>query len=582
MLLLRLWKQINHRRRFQLTGLFALMIFASIAEILSLAAVLPFLGVLTDPERVFLNPLAGDFIFKYLGLNKPSEILLPITIIFAIAAFASGVIRFLLLWTQTILSQAIGADFSLAMYRRILYQPYTAHVSRNTSEAISGVSIKARDVVGSIILPIMTICSSVILLGAILFVLLKIEPFITLMALFGLAIIYIFIIGATKKKLLESSLQISDGQTKIIKVLQEGLGGIRDVLLDGTQEAQCERYRLVDLPTRKAIVNVQIISVSPRYGVEALGMVLIAFLAYVLTLKGDGVVNAIPVLGVFALGAQRMLPLLQQSFTGWSLIRGGEASLIDSLDLLELPLPVRLNDNQSVTFQSEIEFRNVSFSYTSSESGVLRDLSLVIHKGARIGVVGNTGSGKSTFLDLLLGLLIPTEGKIFVDGVEINDENRTNWQKHFAHVPQNIYLSDSSIYKNITLGSRNQDLNLDSFFIAAKRAQVNEFVDNLEQKYETIVGERGVRLSGGQIQRIGIARALYKNADLLILDEATSALDNETESNVMKEINQMGSAVTLVIVAHRLSTLKNCDTIIEFRDGQINNIGTYEEVIGKH
>jgi ATP-binding cassette subfamily B protein len=558
------------------------MIFASIAEILSLAAVLPFLGVLTDPERVFLNPLAGDFIFKYLGLNKPSEILLPITIIFAIAAFASGVIRFLLLWTQTILSQAIGADFSLAMYRRILYQPYTAHVSRNTSEAISGVSIKARDVVGSIILPIMTICSSVILLGAILFVLLKIEPFITLMALFGLAIIYIFIIGATKKKLLESSLQISDGQTKIIKVLQEGLGGIRDVLLDGTQEAQCERYRLVDLPTRKAIVNVQIISVSPRYGVEALGMVLIAFLAYVLTLKGDGVVNAIPVLGVFALGAQRMLPLLQQSFTGWSLIRGGEASLIDSLDLLELPLPVRLNDNQSVTFQSEIEFRNVSFSYTSSESGVLRDLSLVIHKGARIGVVGNTGSGKSTFLDLLLGLLIPTEGKIFVDGVEINDENRTNWQKHFAHVPQNIYLSDSSIYKNITLGSRNQDLNLDSFFIAAKRAQVNEFVDNLEQKYETIVGERGVRLSGGQIQRIGIARALYKNADLLILDEATSALDNETESNVMKEINQMGSAVTLVIVAHRLSTLKNCDTIIEFRDGQINNIGTYEEVIGKH
>ena len=556
------------------------MVFASVAEILSLATVLPFLGILTDPERVFLHPLAGGIMVKYLGVSKPSEILLPITVLFGIAAFTSGATRFLLLWAQTTLSQAIGGDFSLGMYRRILYQPYSTHVLRNSSDAISGVSSKAREVVGSIILPVMTIFSSVMLLSAILLALLNIEPFITLMALSGFTVIYLFIIKVTKKRLLINSQQISEGMSKVIKVLQEGLGGIRDVLLDGTQEDQCDLYRSVDLPTRKAIASVQIISVSPRYGVEALGMVLIAFLAYALTLRSDGIMSAIPVLGVFALGAQRMLPLLQQSFTGWALIRGGQASLKDSLDLLELPLPIIANKGVDVTFKREIEFRHVSFAYTPEGVVVLRDLNLVIQKGARVGVVGSTGSGKSTFLDILLGLLMPTSGQILVDGVEITDENRTGWQKHFAHVPQNIYLTDGSICKNIALGCGSQEVDLDRVQLAAKRSHVSEFVDFLEQKYETIVGERGVRLSGGQRQRIGIARALYKHADLLILDEATSALDNETESKVMKEIDQMGGAVTLVIVAHRLSTLKNCDTIIELSGGQIKKIGTYEDVIG--
>ncbi len=554
------------------------MVFASFAEILSLAAVLPFLGILTSPDKAFSHPWASFFL-QALDLREPTELLLPITVVFAAAAFLSGAMRFLLLWAQTRLSHAVGADFSLQMYRRTLGQPYAVHVARNSSEVIAGISNKAKAIVGSTLLPALTIASSVMLLGTILMALIHIEPFITLLALAGFGSIYILVIRATRRQLLQNSEQISEGQTAVIKVLQEGLGGIRDVLLDGTQELHCNLYRSIDAPLRKAVANVQIISVSPRYGVEALGMILIAFLAYLLMVRSGGATSAIPILGAFAMGAQRMLPMLQQSYSGWVAIRSGQILLQDALDLMEQPLPAYAKGSRTISFERNIALRNVSFAYDSTGPKILKDLNLSIPKGARVGIIGTTGSGKSTLLDILMGLLTPTSGCLLVDGLHIGEGNIAAWQKRIAHVPQTIFLSDASIEDNIKLGSPKTPADPVRLAEAARSAQLTDMIDSLDEGWGTVVGERGVRLSGGQRQRIGIARALYKRADLLILDEATSALDNETESNVMRAIESTGQNTTVIIVAHRLSTLKNCDLIVQLEAGQIKQVGTFAQVI---
>lgn len=578
-LLVRLWGHIGIWRRFQFLALFLLMICVSFAEVLSIGAVLPFLGLLTAPERVFAQPLA-QHIIQPLGLQTPSELLLPITILFASAAFISGVMRLLLLFVQTRLGHAIGADFSLGMYRRTLYQPYSVHVARNSSEVIAGISNKAKAIVGSTLIPVMTIVSSTLLLIAVLFALLIVEPVIAATVFVGVGVIYASLIIATKGRLLSASREISEGHTKSIKVLQEGLGGIRDILIDGTQEVHCNVYQAVDNPLRRAMANVQIISVSPRYGVEALGMVLISALAYALAIKGQGISDAIPVLGTLAMGAQRMLPMLQQSYSSWSSIRGGQVSLSDALELLDQPLPTYLQYPIEMQFDREITLKDVSFKYGPGAPEILNGLNISIAKGTCVGIIGNTGCGKSTFLDVIMGLLPPERGQMFVDDNGISDESRRGWQKHIAHVPQTIFLADAKISENIALGVPRAEIDHLRVRSAATSAQIDDFIESLEDKYETRVGERGVRLSGGQRQRIGIARALYKHADLLVLDEATSALDNETESKVMQSIEAMSDKLTIIIVAHRLSTLKNCDEIIELDGGKVKRVGTYAEIVG--
>jgi len=308
--------------------------------------------------------------------------------------------------------------------------------------------------------------------------------------------------------------------------------------------------------------------------------VLIAVIAYFLADKVNGGSGAIPVLGMLAMGAQRMLPMLQQSYSSWVSIRGGQISLGDALDLMDQPLPMYTVDPAKIRFNNSISFRDVSFKFAPESPEILCGLNIDLVKGRRIGIIGNTGSGKSTFLDVLMGLLSPTQGELLIDGVAISDENRRGWQKNIAHVPQTIFLSDASIGENIALGIPRDEIDFERVRYAAQRAQLAEFVESLDQKYESRAGERGIKLSGGQRQRIGIARALYKHADILVLDEATSALDGDTETKVMQAINAMEDGLTTIIVAHRLSTLRNCDQIIELEACKIKKVGSYAEIVG--
>ncbi|MEN9456226.1 MAG: hypothetical protein RL210_1745 [Pseudomonadota bacterium] len=579
-LLSQLWRHINRRRRGQFGLLLALMILASFAEILSIGAVLPFLGALTAPSRVFEHPAAQLFI-QALGLNSAEQLMLPLTIVFGLAALVAGAMRLLLLWVSTRLSFAAGADLGISIYRRTLYQPYAVHLARNSSEVINGISTKANSVIHSIIGPILTLISSGVMLVGILIVLLSVAPIISFAAFGAFGLIYSCIIWITRAQKIRNGQRIARESTQVIQSLQEGLGGIRDVLIDGSQAVYCKVYRNADLLLRQAQGNNQFVSQSPRYGMEALGMVLIATFAYVLAKKSDGIASAIPVLGVLALGAQRLLPIMQQLYAAWSSIQGSQASLQDTLELLGQPLPDYADQPAAVPlhFEQSIRLSDLSFRYLPQAPWVFKNLSLTIAKGSRVGFIGSTGSGKSTLLDVVMGLLQPTEGALEIDGQPITASNHRAWQARIAHVPQAIFLADSTIEENIAFGVSKDQIDHERVRCAARQAQIADIIEAWPDGYQTFVGERGIRLSGGQRQRIGIARALYKQADVIVFDEATSALDNDTEQAVMQAIDILSKDLTILIIAHRLTTLKNCTQVVELGDGAVRRVGSYQDIV---
>jgi len=567
------------------------MLLASFAEIVSIGAVLPFLAVLTAPERLFQHPIAQSIIqtldqtFGITTLTEPDQLILPLTVLFIIAAILAGGVRLTLLYAMTRLSFATGADLSINIYQRTLYQAYSTHVARNSSEVINGIINKTNTVIGGVLSPTLTIISSTVLLIGIMGALFVIDIKIALTASIGFGTLYGLVVRYTKTQLKENSQTIAKQSTQMIKSLQEGLGGIRDVLIDGSQQFYCNLYRSADLPLRRASGNNSFISASPRYAVEAIGMSMIASLAYLMTQQQNGMTTAIPVLGALALGAQRLLPVLQQTYSAYSTIKGVKSSFQDVLELLEQPLPDYVNQPlpEPILFKAEIALNNLNFRYaadtTEGVPWVLKDINLKISKGARVGFIGVTGSGKSTLLDIIMGLLPPTTGNITIDDEPITNKNRRAWQAHIAHVPQNIYLSDSTIEENIAFGISKEKINHQQVEKAAKQAQIAELIEGWQLGYQTFVGERGIRLSGGQRQRIGIARALYKKANILIFDEATSALDNETEQEVMEAVESLGSELTILIIAHRLTTLKNCEQIVKLDKGHIIQVGSYQEMV---
>lgn len=570
----RLWHQITPRRRKQLALLLVTAVLASFAEVLSIGAVLPFLGILMAPERLFESPLAQQVIFA-LGITEAKQLLL-FTAAFVLAALFSGLMRLALLWAQARLGFAIGADLSIEIYKRTLYQPYPVHVAQNSSQVIAAISTKTNMVINYTLLPLLLAASSSLILVFILVALIVLNPMVALVVFGGFGTFYLLIALGTKKRLAIDSQRISQESNKVIKVLQEGLGGIRDVLIDGSQEAYCKIYRDADIRLRKSQANTQVIGGMPRYLIEALGMALIAILAYRLTEGAGGIANSIPILGALAIGAQRLLPVLQQIYSSWSNIRSSQSAFEDVLTLLEQPLPSKSEKIVNIPFQKSICLNQVGFRYSADAKLVLQNIDFEIPKGSRIGFMGTTGSGKSTLVDLIMGLLYPTQGTLTVDGMPITDQNYRAWQSHIAHVPQTIFLADSSIAENIAFGIPPEEINYEQVRNAAHQAQIAETIESWPNQYETFVGERGIRLSGGQRQRIGIARALYKKANVIVFDEATSALDQDTECAVMNAIESI-SNVTILIVAHRLSTLRNCDKLIQLESGNLKRSGSYEE-----
>jgi ATP-binding cassette, subfamily B, bacterial PglK len=566
-LLIRLWVQLSKRRRRQFLLLIPLTGISSIAEILSLTIILPYLSVLIAPEKILNNEYAIKLLPNIRNHTK-EELVLILTVALVIATAVSITLRLTLMWANTKISLRAVGELSTELYRRVLYQPYINHISQNSSETLTLIGSKVGSSI-NFLNQSSSLLSSTIIISSLILTLIVIDPVTTISSILFFGLSYYLIALVVKLRLRYAGKLISSETPNAIKALQEGLGGIRNVILDNSQEIYCTLFEGADRKIRNANISIIFISSAPRYILEGLGITFIVFFAYSMFESGVGLDNLIPVLGALAIGAQRILPLLHGAYSSWVTIISSESNVSDVLSALEQSEP----HNKSLflvtpmRFSNSIHLNSVKFQYPSQKSFQIKDVNLIIEKGDKIGIIGATGSGKSTLLDILMGLLVPTGGQIFVDGVAITVENKTAWQMNISHVQQNIFLIDATVAENIALGEDINEIDIHKVRRAAEMAQISGFIESKEDGYYSRVGERGVNLSGGQRQRMALARALYKNTPVLVLDEATSALDIKTETEVMDAIHELGSEITVIIVTHRLDSLKFCNKIYSLDDG---------------
>ena len=565
---------LSPERRRAVVPLMVLMLVGALAELVTIGALLPFLAAIASPEDSAVLKFVEAWLENF-GVDGHTEVIVVLAAIFAFAALAAASIRLLLLWASYSFVFSMSYELSVALYASSLYRPYAYHIRRNSSEIVAGVN-KVQIVTGALLMPLVQACIGVVIAAFIVTGLVIIDPAVALIAGAGFTLIYLSVTAATRKRFRRNSAAIASAETNRMKALHEGLGGVRDVLLDHSQPVFIETFESIETEFRAARTWNAFYTHAPRFVVEAMGIVLIAIVAVIVTQRqAGGLVGALPILGALALGAQRLLPLIQQIYGGWAQTLSNRQSLIDLGELLGQPDLVHSEktiDPNVLPFKKFISLDAVSFAYSDNRPPALKQLTLKIDKGARVGVVGKTGSGKSTLMDLLIGLLEPTSGTVSIDDRILTSENRAAWQRRIAHVPQFIYLSDASIAENIAFGVRRGEIDFSRVREAAEQAELAEVIASLPQGYNTQVGERGVHLSGGQRQRLGIARALFRQANVLVFDEATSALDTETETAVMAAIEKLSRDLTIIVIAHRPSTIAGCDMIIRLEDGRLKTI----------
>lgn len=576
-----LFKHLPVRRRWQSLVVLGLMLTGAIAELVTIGAVLPFLALIADPSAAERAPTLGRFI-QLVGFEPGPGLLPRLAALFCLAAVGTAIARIVLTWAAQKFVFRLGYDLGVAVYRRILYQPYAFHVARNSSEVLAAIG-KVQQIVTGVLLPLMLASSSAMIVLFIFMGLVIIDAGVALASGLAFGLMYFLVSFFTRKRLRRNGAVIAQALTARLQTVQEGLGGIRDVLLDRAQPIYVRNFARTDTRLRNAQAGNALIGSTPRFVIEAAGMIMIVVLAVLLSRRDGGLVAALPVLGALALGAQRMLPMLQLMYNGWTQYLGNQAAIGDVVALLEQPIPPELLDTRRASplpFQRAITLEGIGFRYREDGPWVLNDVSLEIPRGARVGFVGKTGSGKSTAMDLVMGLLQPSAGVIRIDDAPLSLANVAAWQAQIAHVPQHIYLSDASLLENIAFGVPRPLIDETRVREAARLADIAEFIEAQPDGYDGVVGERGVRLSGGQRQRIGIARALYKRSTLLVLDEATSALDDATEASVMRSVDRLGRDLTVIMIAHRLSTLRNCDVIFRLDGGRLVQQGRWDEVVG--
>lgn len=561
---------LDRARKWQAMWLSVLMITTGIVEVFSIGMLLPFLGVMFDPSRIISN----KYVEVALGLLNvdfvsTGEIVLLVTIFFVVGVLLSGATRLALLAYQTRFSQLVGADISCHVYKKVLDQPYEYYLETNSAEAVAAIFSKTTRVATHLLLPLLILVGAIINFLFILTVLLIINWQVSIGTASVLALTYYGLITFSKKYVKNSSAQISAGQNEILQNLKESLHGIRNLILDGSQSQVLDRFKELDSQTRKSEECIHIISVAPRYAIEAVGISVIALIAYIMV-GSESATTALIILATLGLGAQKLLPLTQLAYTSWSTAKGSESMLEDIVGYLQMPS--REETSANINFKDAIELRNVCFRYRHDMPDVLGGINLRISKGERIGIVGPTGGGKSTLLDIFLGLLHPTAGSLSVDGVEINAKNARGWQNLLGHVPQSLYLADKSIAENVATGVQKDLIVVKEIENALAQAELTDTVSELPEGVWTAVGEHGARLSGGQRQRIGLARAFYKEATVIIIDEGTSALDMETERAISDTLQRLPKDVTIITVAHRPAALKGCGRVFRLEDGDLKEI----------
>ena len=573
-IVLNLYKLFSSKRKKQFLLLIFLMLVSGAFDAISTVSIFPFLSILTNPEKLQQNNNFINNFFNYFEINSTNQIIALSTFAFALLVLISGSVRILNLWFNSKFAALLGSELSYEAYQKYISQGYEDHLENNTSNIISALTseMMRTSAVIKFSLNFITaaLLSILIILGSI-----YLYPRIILSILIIFGLIYSLINSFAKKILEENGKLITISNAYHIKVVQESINGIRNVIVDNLYEFYNKRYKEIDKTVRLLTEQNRFISAYPKYLIESIGLITIVIISFIFSYNSEGLDSLIPTLGLIALSIQKLLPSIQIMYASWSAIKERVSSVRTIINLLSKFSKNKFPEKNKRlhNLKTNISIKNLSFKYKNEKKFILKNLNLDIKKGSFIGIIGTTGSGKSTLIDLILGLLKPSKGEVIADGFDINNfydsKNKIGLELNISHVPQSIYLSDDTILSNIALGINKNHIDKERIKVCARKAQISDFIESLPDKYLTFVGERGVRLSGGQRQRIGIARALYKKSDLIILDEATSALDYKTEEKVITSIESLKNKTTIIMIAHRLNILKKCDRVIEIVNGEI-------------
>jgi ABC-type multidrug transport system fused ATPase/permease subunit len=569
--LLRLIRHLNTKHKIKFIWLILLILIVSLAELATIGAIIPFLATLSSGKIAEKSIYSGASSYFNFHLNS-------IAIIgFCVLAIISGILRIYFFKASARYSFNIGSELSSNAYKKYINQPYFDQIGQNSSHIVSVVTTKTTGATYAINAYV-SLFANLILMTVMLTAAYIYAPLDSIYFVLFFIVVYGIIIIIVRNRLESNSLIIAESLSKQIKLVQESVGGVRDLILEQLHDKFANQYSTLDHGLKKAQYEIEYIGASPKYLLETFGIVTLCLIAYFNSNSKDGIGEVLPILGVIALTAQRLLPVMQQTYSAWAVIKGSSGNVREVLEILEVDSKFS-NEKigyESLNFVHSIVLDNVSFQYDENLPKTLAGINIKINKNTCVGIVGKSGSGKSTLIDIISGLLMPTEGAIYVDEVKVQKENIGSLYKKIAYVPQNFYLSDNTILENIGYGSSVHSIDKSRVDSVIKKVDLQKDIEKMPLGVMTLVGERGVRLSGGQKQRIAIARALYKNASIIILDEVSSALDSNTEAEVMKTIEQLSAELTVIIISHRLSTLSICTNVYKIEDTLIQEVNLSE------
>lgn len=575
------------RRKFYVLQI--LVVLMAIMELVGIASIGPFMALVADISLIETNSLYKQ-LYLTSGISNPTDFLFLAGLAVLLMLGLASVISILTTWRLSLYSMQVGTEIADRLYEHYLQQNWLFHSTGSSAQLTKQVATEAPRVTGAIIVPAMQLNSRLVLAVIISAAVISYNPIIALIGLLMFGAGYVVIYQLIKKRLIVNGGNISSTSTQRFRLMHEGFGGIKDILILGRNKHFIEQFHQEGKTLARAQGTTSAFSQVPRYFMELLAFgAMISLVLVLLKLENGELSKVLPVLAVYALAGFKLLPALQQIYGSITTIKGGIAAfesikpdLVASQTTTSKPSKSSkpstanaLDINQAKT----LKLNEITFTYPNKHQPALDNITMQIPINATIGLVGESGSGKSTTIDLILGLLQPDKGKLYLDAQEINASNLREWQQHIGFVPQSIYLSEGSIAENIAFGLSKAEINLEQVKQAAKLAHLDELIASLDKGLDTKVGERGVQLSGGQRQRIGIARALYNQASVLVFDEATSALDGITEKIIMDAIHELSGKKTIIMIAHRLKTVQQCDIIYMMDKGKVVAQGTYNQLL---
>lgn len=582
----KLWWLLTPNERFRAAGVLALFLMVAVLEVAGVASIMPFIAVLANPDLVETNPYLSA-VFDALGFSSRDSFVLFLGFAFFAALTISLVAQAVGVWASTRFAINRAYAWSVQMMAGYLRQPYDWFLSRNSSSLSTNVLSEVDKAARVVLLSVLKLLAQVFVLFALISFLLMVDPMVTLVVAFGFGSVYGFLTAFFRGRLRRMGTERYEANLTRFKLLNETAGGLKELKVSGLEETAVSRFRAAAKVMAGRLISIQLISELPPLAMQGVffgGMLLV--LLYLIADAG-GFQQAAPIAALFGFAGYRLLPAFRNIYGLIAKIRSAEASLDavcrEFAECAAAGTPTGAppaSDQSRRSLQQSLVLKDIVYTYPGAAQPALNGMKIEVPARSIVGLVGSTGSGKTTTVDTMLGLLRPQEGALIVDGAELGDTDIPAWQRTMGYVPQVIFLTDDTVAANIAFGIAPDDIDMMAVERAARVANLDHYVrDKLAQGYQTHVGERGVRLSGGQRQRIGIARALYHDPDILILDEATSALDNLTEQVVMEAIQNLGRQKTIIVIAHRLSTVRNCDRIYLLEEGGVSGQGSYEELL---